>query len=118
MSDPTDLQTAALEALREAIDGLREDVRAERRGRRTTQVLGALVAVAALTVASVLGFNYLQAGRTTCAEKRARAAVADQRVLLAIDRVAAGPYVRMPASDRRVLAEGISKDLEKLPAPC
>lgn len=111
-----DPQTAALQALRESIDGLRADVREERRGRRTTQVLGALVVAAVLIVASVVGVNYVQAGRTTCSDKKERAAAADQRALIVLD--AAAEFSDLTETQRESVRRFVTNKLEELPPPC
>jgi len=101
------------------VRGLRGDVRAlnstvadERRGRKLTNRLAAVLVVALMAI----GVNWVRDGRTTCAEKRERAAVADERVLIVVRR--ASIYANLTEAERADFRGQVVADLNKLPPPC
>lgn len=131
-AEPDDLSERIISRLDRLIDGVesgsaavaaetaaREAALAEERT-RTRRLIAVVCLVGLLLVVGLgsAGYDRLTRNETTCTEKRERAEVADQRVTLAVDRLARTDYVGMPPSEREAMTEGLASDLEKLPPPC
>lgn len=98
---------------------LNEERQARAASTRQTRWLLALVGgvlLLAVVTLAVVGWDRVTRNETTCTEKLARSAVADQRVLIGVNRVA--EYAELSETERAELAAQVQDGFDELPPPC